>query len=186
MRVLAILLCLACAPAVADEFCHDLWFTRNALFDRAGYCFGSALGQAVFDNSDCVTRQPALDPAAQAAVAQIKAMEARVGCRVNTAQGWLDLDDLHILRQLIDLPIPDELGSGCLGWQGPVVPLHSGHSPNAPVIGRIAPGDYVLFDHWPVAGWSYVTTHGPNFVGLTSGGWVRWVYDDSVCASWAG
>ena len=50
MRRAAICAFVVAGPAAADERCHDLWFARNAIMDRAGYCFGSVLGQAVFDN----------------------------------------------------------------------------------------------------------------------------------------
>jgi len=50
---LALLLAALAAPAAALEICDELWFTRNLIYDRAGYCFSSPLGRAVFDNSDC-------------------------------------------------------------------------------------------------------------------------------------
>lgn len=57
--------------AQADGRCNDLWFTRNALINQAGYCFGSNLGQALFDNSDCQGKSVTLSPEAQRQVAQI-------------------------------------------------------------------------------------------------------------------
>ena len=35
MRAILILLAVAATPAAADDYCHDLWFTRNAIMDRA-------------------------------------------------------------------------------------------------------------------------------------------------------
>ena len=51
MRWLLLVLLLIPAPVRALEICDDLWFTRNLLFSRAGYCFGSVLGQTVFGDT---------------------------------------------------------------------------------------------------------------------------------------
>ena len=57
MRFLTVVfLLLTPVTAVADALCDELWLTRNMVFDRAGYCFGSNLGEAIFDNSDCNSR----------------------------------------------------------------------------------------------------------------------------------
>ena len=61
MRALTLLLFLIASPAAASDVCHDLWFTRNLIMDRAGYCFGSMLGKATFDNSDCTGKNVSLD-----------------------------------------------------------------------------------------------------------------------------
>ena len=46
MKRLALLCALLASPAAASDVCDDLWFTRNLIMDRAGYCFGSVLGRA--------------------------------------------------------------------------------------------------------------------------------------------
>ena len=51
--------------AWALEICDDLWLTRNLIFDRAGYCFGSVLGKSVFDNEGCTPGVPELAEADQ-------------------------------------------------------------------------------------------------------------------------
>ena len=43
---LAIPAALAAFPALAFDPCEDLWFSRNQLYDRAGYCFSTPLGLA--------------------------------------------------------------------------------------------------------------------------------------------
>lgn len=79
------LLCLpVSALASAGEECDELWFSRNAMMDYAGYCFQSPLGQAVFDNSDCTTSEPQLSPAAAAMTQQIIKNEATLACDVDT------------------------------------------------------------------------------------------------------
>lgn len=173
------------APIAFANGCHDLWFTRNLIMDRAGYCFGSVLGQAQFDNSDCVGKQVALAPYWQDLVRQIQGLEREWSCRVNTGQPVLELEDAWIRRQLVHLPLRDELGSGCLGWQGPQTPLYAGFDGVSPVIGQINAGQYVTFYHWPVGDWTYVTASGPDFVSV-SGGWMFGAVPQNYCAQWAG
>ncbi|EBA16598.1 hypothetical protein RSK20926_22774 [Roseobacter sp. SK209-2-6] len=70
MRVISFVFALSALPlstttAFADESCNDLWFTRNAIINQAGFCFGSNLGQALFDNGDCIAKSVPLSPEAQ-------------------------------------------------------------------------------------------------------------------------
>lgn len=161
-------------PVWAASGCEDVWFTRNLIMDRAGYCFDSPLGRALFDNAGCIGKSVTLDPASQAVVTQIRGIEARFACRVDTNQQWLDLPDINFRRALTSHPIRDEFEWACLGWTGPVTPLHAGYNAPLQVIGQIAPGDYVSSSHLYVSGWSYVTTHAPSFRTLHSAGWVYW------------
>jgi hypothetical protein len=172
--------------AAATETCDDLWFTRNALIDRAGYCFGSPLGQSLFDNAGCLGKSVTLAPDAKEKVARIQAREALIGCSVNTSAETLDLDDLFVRRQLVDLPVADEFESGCLGWVGPQTLLRAGTDPQSPVVGQILPGDYLSFGHDQEDGWVYVTVHQPNYAGLTSAGWLPDMGGGYPCAAFAG
>lgn len=67
----------------ADQ-CEELWYRRNAYFDKYGYCFRGARGQAVFSNAGCdpkVTASNApLTSAERADVARLLAMEKSLGC----------------------------------------------------------------------------------------------------------
>ncbi|MBQ4824160.1 DUF4453 domain-containing protein [Leisingera sp. HS039] len=185
MKSFAAALCLLASPVLASDACHDLWFTRNAVIDRAGYCFGSPLGRAVFDNGDCIGKSVSLPPHAGRMVALVKEMEARFGCRVNNKQTYLDLDDLFLRHQLWDLPVRDEFESACLGWLGPVTGLRAGHRPDAPLVGQIVAGDYVSYSHIPVGSWTYVTTSGPDWQA-TSGGWLDTSLVQEQCREVAG
>ena len=185
MKYLVCALCLLAAPAAASDACHDLWYTRNALIDRAGYCFGSTLGQAIFYNGDCTGKSVTLPPQTEQTVAAIRHLEARIGCRVNTNQTFLNLDDLHLRRQLWDLPVLDELQSACLGWIGSAVGLRAGHRRDAPVIGQIRSGDHVKYGHPPVGSWTYVTTSGPDW-RVVSGGWLDMSAVQENCRDIAG
>ena len=185
-----IFLLLAPATAAADEYCDELWFTRNLMFDRAGYCFGSALGQGMFDNSDCIGKNVTLDPVSQRKVNLIREIEAREGCRVDTGQSRISFEDIGLKRGLTDLPVPDNLGSGCLGWRGGPVPLRAGHSAGAPPVGRLESGDYILFDHYDEGDWSFVTVYAPTAGGgwgpTKAMGWISVPMNEDSCDNWAG
>lgn len=70
-------------PAASAASCWDLWYERNAIYDRNGYCFSTSLGQRTFNNADCWTKNPALSASEQRRVARIQAEERRRGCKVN-------------------------------------------------------------------------------------------------------
>jgi len=52
-RIYFVIFLVLGTPALAGDFCDDVWFSRNLIFDHTSYCFESNLGKAVFDNSDC-------------------------------------------------------------------------------------------------------------------------------------
>lgn len=79
---LALSLCAALTPANAAS-CYDLWFERNQIYDEAGLCFKSQLGQETFDNSDCRTDRPKLTRSEQRRIFEIKAIEDAKNCKVN-------------------------------------------------------------------------------------------------------
>lgn len=187
LRVCSLLVTLLlAAPLRAETGCEDIWFTRNLVMDRAGYCFSSPLAQALFDNSDCIGTQVALDPASQALVSRIQALEAQHGCRVDTSRRWLDMDDIHFRKALTVLPIRDEFEGGCLGWTGAVTQLYAGYYAPLQAIGQIAPGDYVSYAHLSDApGWAYVTVHAPVWGAFKSAGWLYW-QGEPPCADFAG
>ena len=184
---LIVLLFLALVPtaAAANDICHDLWYTRNQIMDRAGYCFSSTLGEAVFDNSNCVGKNVTISSASKRLVSELQSLERHFGCRVDTGSRWLDLDDVSVRERLIDLPVPEEFPGGCIGWLGPVTPLHAGRDHTSPVIGRINPGDYVLFDHVVVGNWHYVTARDSNW-NLIGGGWLAGHLSEFSCRQIAG
>ena len=186
MRTLTILIALFASEAAANPACYDLWYTRNALFDRAGYCFGSVLGQSIFNNQGCIGKNVALPAAANADVAEIKRMEAWIGCRINTASTFFDLPDFALRRQLTDLPVLDEFEFGCLGWTGAPTDLRVGAGFHHAAISSVQPGNYVSFSHRPIGGWHYVTVHGPNYQGLKGGGWLPAFEPDYPCRDYAG
>ena len=176
--------CLTLSPtiALADRTCDALWFTRNMIFDRAGYCFGSALGQAMF-TAECSTTDPVLTPAEKAQVDQILQFEADMECAVDTSQTTLDVADTQVLTFLDDLPTPEYGEWACMGWLGPLTMLRAGRSETAETTGFIQPGDDLLFWHIDVDGWSYVSMTG---IGQGLGWFQPPVFDDAACRQYAG
>ena len=155
--------------------------------DRAGYCFGSVLGQAQFDNSDCVGKSVSLSGYWQNIVGQIQALERQHQCRVNTTQPVLELGDHWIRRQLVHLPLRDDFESACIGFIGAPVPLYAGADLSNAVIGTIDPGLIVSFAHYPLGNWSYVTTYREGeWEYPVSGGWTAFTFKEANCAQWAG
>ena len=177
-------LILMASPAFSN-ICDDLWFTRNLIMDRAGFCFGSVLGQAQFDNSDCIGKEVAIAPDVQNFVGQIQAFERQLECKVNTNQPILELNDTHIRRTLDTLPLADQFESACIGWQVAPRPLYAGPSAQSRITGYISPGDFVGFSHFPSGEWSYVTASGPDWQPH-AGGWTKSAIATESCESWAG
>ena len=186
MRSLVFVLAiLGASPALADP-CDDLWFSRNLIMDRAGYCFGTALGRAVFDNAGCAGKSVSIGRDAQDFVDTLREQERTLRCKVDTGRRRLDLDDLAFRWRLDDLPVADQLESGCIGWQEAATTLWSGRGPDARAIGRIEPGDNLLYRHLSVDGWDYVTVHGPQMGPVKSAGWLRFDTKPTSCRGWAG
>lgn len=182
----ACLVGIAASPAAAFEICDEMWFIRNLEFDRAGYCFGSVLGQTVFDSTGCAGKSVTLTAEAQRIVDGIAQQEKWLGCAVNTAGTRLDVPHMHMLRALDDLPIPTDTASGCLGWRGPDVPLHSGHTRNSPVVAVARGGVDIVweYDHVAPEPWQFLSLYkGGDLVGM---GWSDTFVDEGLCTNLAG
>lgn len=186
---LTALLATPLAAQQDDPLCEDLWFARNLIYDRAGHCFSSALGQALFDNSDCTTQNATLAPAQAAQVARIRESEAQYSCNINTQRTWLTYpEDLDPYRRMIDIPVRDFGASGCIGYRGPVLTLRNGANHGAAAIGEVRPGASITFAHWPMNGWSYVSVHPNGYIpgGPSDWGWVPIGEGMPTCDSYAG
>ena len=174
--------------SMAGDVCSDLWFSRNLVFDQVGYCFSSSLGQAVFDNADCTTRSPVLDPEAQAFVAWVKKIENLEECRVDTARDWLDIPLVEMRRQLRDRVAMSPFQSACIGWRGATVALRSGHSEGDDVIGYVRFGDTIQWEYEsPItpSGWAFLTAKRRDGTTLAIG-WSNAYIDPQYCDSLAG
>ncbi len=72
--------------------CESLWVERNQILNVAGYCFDTALGQAVFDNADCTPGQPALPETALNRIARLQQAEEQRACEINTSAGQITVN----------------------------------------------------------------------------------------------
>lgn len=160
MRWLLMTFLLSAGPAFAqsDAACEELWFARNAMANSAGFCFASPLGQTVFDNSDCTTRAPAVDPQAAMMITRILEQEAERACRVDTDltefqtilwpdDGVLDLPGRLALDVQPPEPVDAQNQFSCLDRVGPDEPLYAAPDRTARVIGAWQPGGDLSFQH---------------------------------------
>ncbi len=172
-------------PAAAQEepHCEELWLARNLLFDRAGYCFSTPLGQAVFDNSNCTETPAALDTRAADTVARIRAEEAVRGCAVDTDIAALPpylADELAMYRAVRDIPIRNRSSGGCIGYRGPTILLRSAVEATSAVTGRFAEGASLGFSYASNDGWTFVTVLQPSGE-LLEFGWAVIAIPDLNC-----
>ncbi|MBL4812014.1 MAG: DUF4453 domain-containing protein [Rhodobacteraceae bacterium] len=160
--IFAVLLGFVALPAAALELCDELWFTRNLIFDRAGYCFGSALGQVVFDNAGCTSGAPNLSPQAQQLVEYIRSEEVDWSCAVNSDGQRLAVDFQAIRMAITDIPIPSGFVSSCFGWRGPGLALRAAHDVTAAQTGMVEKGDDIIWEFERVDGWSFIISSRGN------------------------
>lgn len=187
----AALLISAATPAVAQDFCTEAWVIRNMIFDRLGHCFGSTMGQALFDNSNCTVSGPTPPPGLAADVARIREGETFVGCRINTAQApSAEMYRLHAhYSRFIDLPVPDHVGGyACWGYRGPDFRLLAGARMDAPEVGIARTGQSVVSTYWGrEGGWVYgAIMTGPGGTVLTEGWFAGVDLSDGNCDQVAG
>lgn len=178
---------IAPAAHAASEICEELWFTRNAMFDQAGFCFSSPLGRAVFDNRGCVGADVDLTTEQAALVDEVRTMERDLNCKVDTQAASLGFIDFEIRRDLDDFPMRDWSESSCIGWIGARAPMYAGAAERSRVTGWIEPGDNVLSSHTgrrDAAGrfWTYYTVYrsgsGARSTFKTAGWVAGEIYDN--------
>jgi len=70
--------------ALRQLSCDALWTVRNTIYDENGYCFHTARGKAVFDNSDCAYGNASMVPLntyERGNIDRIVKVEKEMGCR---------------------------------------------------------------------------------------------------------
>lgn len=184
---LAVPAALAAFPALAFDPCEDLWFSRNQLYDRAGYCFSTPLGQAVFDNADCTSKEVALEPGGAEILRYVQEMESLLACSVDTSATQIDIENLGLRFRLETVVALSEFASGCLGWTGEPIPLRAGPRDEAEVISVAMPGDDITWEYEPIGwpeGWSFITVYRDG--AQTALGFARDEIDYDLCTGLAG
>lgn len=179
-------------PGFADieDPCADLWFSRNAMLDRAGYCFTSPLGKAIFDNRDCTTKTPVPSPEARQQIAIIRDLERGdadgfyAACNIDTTTDSLDLAAIPLRQQLEFQPATDGGTGICFGYLGPDIPIYAAPWENAHRIGDIKAGDSITFNHLDWNGWSFSLIGQQD--GWRAAGWHKAALGGDSCEAFAG
>lgn len=194
MRLCLLCLVLCAVPVLSvaqtDGWCEELWLSRNTVMDRAGQCFETPLGRAVFDNSDCTGPAVRLLPLDADIVRRLVEMEAGADCAIDTSVPRLSPVVLPIQRRLGDLwtvPVRADSEHGCAGYMGPDRALHAGISEATTVIGHLEPGQSFSFVHQPMPpDWDYIIVSDEHGVFVTHG-WLRGIeMTDDTCRFMAG
>jgi hypothetical protein len=90
MRILGGVTLLCAAAILAStiganaQSCGDLWYERNEIYQRAGYCFKTARAISTFGNSGCQYHSEydfPLTPRQRARIQSIVRLERDSGCR---------------------------------------------------------------------------------------------------------
>lgn len=65
---------------ISNANCDELWFQRNSVMSRNGYCFGGQRGISTFGNDTCYTKSPELSQSEASFVAKLRSKETSLGC----------------------------------------------------------------------------------------------------------
>ncbi len=63
--------------------CQNLWYVRNSIYDRRGYCFKTQDGKDAFDNSGCTVKNAAsinFNKHERTNISRISDIEKQRGC----------------------------------------------------------------------------------------------------------
>lgn len=174
------------ASAQNNTFCESLWLSRGMVLDRAGHCFDTPLGDAVFDDNDCTGPVGALFPID----AEILRMAEGATCDMDESGTELTLRGgafVAQLRVLNTVPVRGGSEHSCVDYQGPPIPLYAGISTELAQIGTVLPGQGFGLQHQPMrGGWDYVTVSDPDGT-MAAFGWLRMeAVDLQLCGQIAG
>ena len=177
--------------------CESLWVERNQILNVAGQCFNTVLGQAVFDNGDCIPGPPALPEAAVNRISRIELAEQGRLCAVNTAQSRITVNGRYgplrfgeggvilgrwfgALQKLDVFPQPARVRSCTVSGLSPsgdgFLALRSGPDVRYPQIGKMINGERVRSISACMGRWCFADrVEGDNVVDRRNGWFhVRW------------
>lgn len=75
--------------------CDAYWIERNQLYNLHGRCFNSALGRAVFDNSDCTPGATDIPQVDIDYAMEMRRRETRSGCSVDTTRSSVEVQTMR-------------------------------------------------------------------------------------------
>ena len=84
LGLLAGVVTLTTTGAALAQSCDDLWYERNAIYKRAGFCFKTPRAISTFGNAGCIYDSEYALPLSQRQrnrIAWIVRMEREMGCR---------------------------------------------------------------------------------------------------------
>ncbi|GHA50990.1 hypothetical protein GCM10008927_15320 [Amylibacter ulvae] len=161
------------APTWAQSVCDDLWLSRNVIYDAHGYCFGSELGKAIFDNNGCTSVDPTLPPDLQDRIKRIWTQDRSLECAVDQSQTNINVYNQAARLRLLTQPIATEDNvKVCFGAQpnNPIV-LHKDKTDTSPVLATIDTGDTLGWLHLNEGDWQFITLMSKSTAGKISSGW---------------
>jgi len=82
--VLAGMATVVFAGSARAQDCDELWYERNAIYKRAGYCFKTQRAISTFGNAGCMydnAEELPLTSRQRARIARIVRLERELGCR---------------------------------------------------------------------------------------------------------
>lgn len=174
-------------PALAGDFCDDVWFSRNLMYDRSSYCFESNLGKAVFDNSDCSPLGGILTKMDRDFVDWMDQLAKDYHCDVDTTRTTLDVDLIDV-RRLISPPVgPEGFEGDCIDWKGPDIELRQMANLTSPISGQVQQGDNIFWEYkalYTPDGWWFFTVRREGEVAAL--GWSDYEFDADLCTAFAG
>ena len=186
------------AYAFGRASCESLWIERNQILNVAGYCFETALGQAVFDNGDCTVGRPNLSERALTNISNLEQAELGRLCDVNTGvdqisvhgrygplrfgAGGLTLGRWPEMLQTLDV-FPDITGRersctvmGLSADGDNFLALRSGPDVRYPQIGQMMNGERVFSTTACMGRWCFADSVQTGTQNALRNGWfhVRW------------
>lgn len=182
---LALALC-ALIPSTAQA-CEEYWYLRNLIADRAGYCFTSPLGRAIFDNSDCTTSELRLSPDDMARVEAIRQLEIAESCAVDTSASSLSGMSPYDWHLIETIPVPTGFESGCIGYRLSPFTLLSAPRPGATAVGEVRIGDSIGFNYEDEGDWMFLITDAlTGYMGWAPINAMPLDGSEGTCEGWAG
>jgi hypothetical protein len=80
--------------------CYNLWFERNKIYAKKGYCFTSNLGKSVFVDFQCSQNPKPLSKEDKKQIDLIKSEEDELNCKVNTDSIGVSVKNSAIPKEL--------------------------------------------------------------------------------------